>query len=405
MKANRCRTQWITLDHRPVRYLLLAPSAERDSPTTLGLPLLLLHGLGCSADAWRPSLRCLERQGLTQAALAPDLPGYGRSLGPPEALGMAELADWVTDFLDAQGIDQAHVAGNSMGCQVALALARRHPTRVGGMVLAGPTAGEQFTPWWRSLLGLVLDGGREPLLYRALLLRMYAQMGPWRYLQTVRKMLADDPVAQGAAVKASCLVVRGERDPIVPDPDARRLAAALPEGRFTTVYGAAHAVQFNTPAIFIPTTMAFLAGTETVEKSPGMTAPLLSLPPRATGAVPGARLPLPSQISHGQSWGRGQGVGVKWVSVDGRRVRCRLLAPTQHGYSQSAIELPLLLLHGLAGSAEGWTRTLRCLKRQERAQPVVAPDLPGYGWSQGPPETWGMDALADWSARSPPLPW
>jgi pimeloyl-ACP methyl ester carboxylesterase len=61
---------------------------------------------------------------------------------------MEELADWAARFLDAQGIARAHVAGNSMGGQVALALARRHPTRVGGLVLAGPTMGRHLIPAW-----------------------------------------------------------------------------------------------------------------------------------------------------------------------------------------------------------------------------------------------------------------
>jgi 2-hydroxy-6-oxonona-2,4-dienedioate hydrolase len=268
VKPNRCRIQRITLDGRPVRCYFLSPGSEGDAATHLELPLLLLHGLGCSAAVWGRSLRFLERQGLTQPVLAPDMPGYGRSPGPREALGMEELADWAARFLDAQGIDRAHVAANSMGCQVALALAHRHPPRVGRLVLAGPTTGEHFTPWWRSLLGLLLDGCREPLLYTGLLLRMYGQMGPRRCLQTVRKMQADDPVARAAAVTAPCLVVRGAGDAIIPEAAARRLAAALPAGRFASVSGAAHAVQFNTPAVFVPMTLAFLAGASAREKSP-----------------------------------------------------------------------------------------------------------------------------------------
>ena len=69
---------------------------------------------------------------------------------------MEELADWAVRLMDALGVDRAHLAGNSMGCQVALALARRHPARVGGLVLVGPTAGERYIPFWRYALGLLL---------------------------------------------------------------------------------------------------------------------------------------------------------------------------------------------------------------------------------------------------------
>jgi pimeloyl-ACP methyl ester carboxylesterase len=55
-------------------------------------------------------------------------------------------------------------------------------------------------------------------------------------------------------------VVRGAGDAIVPDAAARRLAAVLPAGRFARVSGAAHAVQYNSPAVFVSITLAFLAG-------------------------------------------------------------------------------------------------------------------------------------------------
>jgi 2-hydroxy-6-oxonona-2,4-dienedioate hydrolase len=262
MNPNRHRIQTSLLDGRAVRCRVISPARGPGAAAAMDLPLLLLHGLGCSADAWEPSIGCLEQHALTQPVLAPDLPGYGHSSGPGEALGIAELADWVARFLDAQGIDRAHTAGNSMGCQIALALARRHPARVGSLVLAGPTTGARFTSWWGYLIGLARDGWREPMRYNTRLLRMYAQMGARRYLQTVQNMLADDPLADPAAVNAPCLVIRGERDAIVSEATARRLAAALPAGSFTQVAGAAHAVPFNSPEAFIRITLTFLAGAD-----------------------------------------------------------------------------------------------------------------------------------------------
>ncbi len=114
--------------------------------------------------------------------------------------------------------------------------------------------------------------------YNARLLRMYAQMGPRRYLQTASKMLADDPLVDPAAVKAPCLVIRGERDAIVSEAIARRLAAALPAGSFVQVNGAAHAVPFNSPAAFVRIALAFVAGTETGAFSAGTSGAERALP-------------------------------------------------------------------------------------------------------------------------------
>lgn len=241
-------------DGRRVHCRVLSPVEERE-----GLPLLLIHGLGCSSDAWKPALGGLQWQGIDQPVWAPDMPGYGRSPGPPQSLGIDELADWSARLLDALSVGRAHVAGNSMGCQVVLALARRHPERVGRLVLVGPTIGARGGSLGRYLIRLFRDGCRESLQYNLTLLQMYARMGFRRYLATVRKMMKDDPVAHAAEVTAPCLVLRGRNDAIVPERIARQLAAALPAGSLAQVDGAAHAVQFTHPGPFTALALAFLA--------------------------------------------------------------------------------------------------------------------------------------------------
>lgn len=252
------RTPLALVDGRPVHGRLLAPRPLVPSPSRPLAALLLIHGVACSADVWTPALRCLERESPDRPVIAPDMPGYGHSPGPPEALGIDALADWSARLLDALAIPTADVAGNSMGCQVALVLARRHPARVGRIVLAGPTTGRRWISLGRYLFGLLLDGTREPAAYNLLLLRMFRQMGPRRYFATARQMLEDDPLTRPEQIPAPCLVVRGERDAIVPAPVARRLAEVLPSGSFAEVEGAAHAVQFSAPERFTRIALAFL---------------------------------------------------------------------------------------------------------------------------------------------------
>jgi pimeloyl-ACP methyl ester carboxylesterase len=135
------------------------------------LPVLLLHGLGCSVEAWGPLLRHIAADenggGRDRPVWAMDMPGYGKSPGPPawRALGIEELADWTVRLMDTLGIARAHLAGNSMGCQVALALARRLPERTGALVLCGPTEGADIVPFWRTVSGLLTDAFVEPWSY------------------------------------------------------------------------------------------------------------------------------------------------------------------------------------------------------------------------------------------------
>jgi pimeloyl-ACP methyl ester carboxylesterase len=263
--ARIARQKGTIVDGRRVRYLVAPPVVRPQDYRESGplrLPILFLHGLGCSCTVWLPTINEMARRGLGCSLITPDLPGYGRSPGPPEALGIDELADWITRFLDAEGVARVHVAGNSMGCQVGLALARRHPERVGALVLQGPTTGTRYVPGWRYVGGLLVDAFMETIPYNLCLLTMYMQMGPVRYLATSKKMLDDDPWAEINRVRAPTLVVRGGYDAIVSDFIARRLTAALPDAVYTPLDSEAHAIEFNNPPLFVDSLMAFLVRSE-----------------------------------------------------------------------------------------------------------------------------------------------
>lgn len=252
--------RYCTVDGLSVRYYGL--EAATSPCLSLQFPLLLLHGLGCSSDSWLPALDVLANRRLSVPVFVPDFPGFGCSPGPPEALGMSDLADWAVRLMDTLGLERVHLGGNSMGCQVALALARRYPGRVGGLALVGPTSGDRLISFGRYAVGLLRDGVREPMRYNLLLTRMYAQMGVPRYLATTRKMLEDDPVAQAQETRAPVLILRGGWDGIIPDRAARRMAAALPSASFQRLARMPHALQYSRPRILMECALPFWAEAE-----------------------------------------------------------------------------------------------------------------------------------------------
>lgn len=87
-----------------------------------GRPLLLLHAFGLSGRTWAPVLPLLAEQ---RQVIVADLPGHGRSSMPrPPALpDPAGYAHEVAELLDALGMGQVDVAGNSIGGWTALELA------------------------------------------------------------------------------------------------------------------------------------------------------------------------------------------------------------------------------------------------------------------------------------------
>src|SRR5690242_12748905 len=85
--------------------------------TGSGPPLLLVHGLGLCKEVSRPVVPLLARE---REVVALDLPGFGES--PPGAETVEGLARDVAAFADEIGLERPHVAGNSLGGGIALAL-------------------------------------------------------------------------------------------------------------------------------------------------------------------------------------------------------------------------------------------------------------------------------------------
>jgi pimeloyl-ACP methyl ester carboxylesterase len=93
-----------------------------------GTPLVLLHGIGHHWQGWAPVLDLLAER---HDVIAVDFPGFGASppLPPGTPYTTETLAFAVEDFWRGLGVEEPHVAGNSLGGYVALDLAARGVVR------------------------------------------------------------------------------------------------------------------------------------------------------------------------------------------------------------------------------------------------------------------------------------
>ncbi len=101
-----------------------------------GPVVLLLHGasLGSSADVWSGNIGDFAALGFR--AIAVDLPGFGLTENPSDH-SVGFRTRFVPSFLDALGVDRAHVVGHSQSGQVAVRLALEQPERIGNIVVLG----------------------------------------------------------------------------------------------------------------------------------------------------------------------------------------------------------------------------------------------------------------------------
>ena len=251
---------------------------------------MLLHALGESALDWKWVLSALAR---TNHAYTPDRPGFGGSSKPAADYSPTFFARSVSAYLDALGVEQAALAGNSLGGLVALRLALSEPERVGALALidiAGlgrevtyalrlptlPGYGEGAVAWGKTPLGaLGRAWWRVPLLFG----RPERVPAEWITEQTKIAQLPDFTEATMAALRAQvdmggqrevlidqrphlqmpALIVWGEQDRVSHVSQAREVVTRLQEGSLDLISDYGHLPQIERPERFVTSLSRFLS--------------------------------------------------------------------------------------------------------------------------------------------------
>jgi pimeloyl-ACP methyl ester carboxylesterase len=189
--------------------------------------VLLLHGWPVSERVWVPQISALRDAGFD--AHAPLL--YGR--GP-------SIDDWAAQLL--RELDGPLVpVGASMGGYCALALARRAPERILGLVLVGSRADADSFERRRHRVEAIADlraGKRPP---RA------DEDTDLEHLVAAQEAMRDrlDLTGVVASFGGPLLVCVGDQDELVSVEDAQALAAKALDGRLEVFPGAGHFVALD----------------------------------------------------------------------------------------------------------------------------------------------------------------
>lgn len=100
--------------------------------TGQGPALVLLHGIGDSAQTWRDVIPTLAQR---YTVIAPDLLGHGQSDKPRGDYSVAAHANDMRDLLKILGIERVTVVGHSLGGGVAMQFVYQYPTVCERLVL------------------------------------------------------------------------------------------------------------------------------------------------------------------------------------------------------------------------------------------------------------------------------
>lgn len=99
----------------------------------VGEPVIFLHGFPQTSHQWRHQLAVLSERGY--ACFAPDNRGFGRTDKPRLRISRGLLARDVARFMDALGLESAHLVTHDWGGIIGFKVLADHPQRVRSIAL------------------------------------------------------------------------------------------------------------------------------------------------------------------------------------------------------------------------------------------------------------------------------
>ena len=235
-----------------------------------GLAVVFLHGFPHDRSLWSQQ-RIALAHGVRR--IVPDLRGFGESRAQVMPTTMDDYADDVIDLLDALDIEHAVFCGLSMGGYIAMAIWRRYPHRVHGLVLcdtkatadddAGQTMRNETITFVRAhgtsalaerqlpkMLGSTTHAQRAAVVdeMRAMMARQSVEA-----VVGALTALRDRPDSQETltTITVPTLIVVGDEDVLTPRADAERMLELLPRAaaaRLEVIADAGHVSCVERPA-------------------------------------------------------------------------------------------------------------------------------------------------------------
>jgi pimeloyl-ACP methyl ester carboxylesterase len=237
--------------------------------------VICLHGLGGTKTSFFETVAALAPACTVHAI---DLPGFGSSHKPSlGAYNAPWFADSVRSYMDAMGIERAHLVGNSMGGRIAIEVAFDTPERVGSLILLAPALAfrrRQLAPLVKLLrpeLAVIPHALRERVVrdqFQALFARpdrldpavaeiavdefctLYRERAARvAFFSAARNIYLDEPhgergfYARLTHLEPPALFIWGDSDRIIPAAFAPHVEAALPSAEQVILEDCGHVPQ------------------------------------------------------------------------------------------------------------------------------------------------------------------
>ena len=226
----------------------------------MGTTVLLLHAFPVGPEMWEPQLEALS----------------GYDVRVPSLVGRGESIDGWAEQLLAETDGDIALIGASMGGYCALAIAKRAPERLRGLVLVGSHASAdppEGKVWrdesiarvreggplaqWQAMRDYAIGADADPALSKWLT-DSVAGLDAEGVIQELVAMIGrEDTNDVVRSLSCPLLAIAGERDEGV-IAESKKLIELAPEGELVIVPGANHLVSAQRPDVVNPILLGFL---------------------------------------------------------------------------------------------------------------------------------------------------
>ncbi len=253
-----------------------------------GTVVILIHGLGASADIWGYNVEALAEQ---HRVYVPDVIGFGRSDKPGPSFSPFDYTPFLDDFLNILRIEGASLIGQSLGGAIALHYALQFPQKVRKLVLVDSAGLGKEVIWTLRLMSIPLVGElvsypsrkgvelffkfavRDPALvtkdFVDLYYNFFSRPGFQKFLLKIVRSIINVAGAREevlaplrnnlSKITQPTLIIWGERDRVLPLKHAYWGKEKLPNAELKIIEGCGHIPFFERPEEFNKLVLEFLS--------------------------------------------------------------------------------------------------------------------------------------------------
>jgi len=243
-----------------------------------GPPLIMIMGFSGTMDLWDPAM--LDALSARFTVIVFDNRGMGGTTAGEKDFSIERFADDTAEFMDALQISHAFVLGWSMGTEVALELALRHPRKADKLVLYAADCSMKAFPPSHDVLEKLYDTSGTPqergkrefgLMFPPEWLKTHGEYLQKIFSRSTETSLPRNIKRQGDAMenwKGCCdrlhqmrvetLLITGTEDVLTPPQNSYWMADRIPGASLVKFENGGHGVMYQFPEKFSETVIKFL---------------------------------------------------------------------------------------------------------------------------------------------------